>query len=202
MTTCSRPGCTRTRNKGGVCRTHYAALSKAGLVGYKPAAPVVERIKALQALGWTLARIAEAAGVGATVPQAILAKGRARVLVSTHRGIMSVPLVPCESMRGVDALPTRRRVQALMRIGWPSRVVAERVGMTSKVLLACVSDTRVSYSLAHRVADVYRELASRSGPSRHARVLATRLGYAPPAAWDYVDIDDPRARPRGVRRAA
>lgn len=202
MTTCSRPGCTRTRNKGGVCRTHYALASKAGTVGYKPSAPVVEHINRLRDLGWTLAQIAEEAGVGATVPQATLAKKRARVLVSTYRGIMSIPLARRGSMRGVDATGTRRRVQALMRIGWPSREVAARVGTNPHALLVRLSDERVSYAFAHRIADLYEELARTPGPSRHARTLAAHLGYPAPASWDDGQIDNPRAKPRGVRRAA
>lgn len=191
---CLRSTCPRRQRKGGMCDVHHAALVRQGLAGRVDAAPVIEHIKALQRLGWTLDQIAQAARVGVKVPQSILRTGRTKVTAATRSGILSVPLEPKASQRGVSALATRRRVQALMRLGWSSAAVGPRVGMTGPVLLASVAADRVSFALELRVKKVYKKLAVTPGPSRHARVLATRLGYMSPAAWTDETIGIPEVR--------
>lgn len=195
MNTCIRPDCFRSRHQSGLCNTCYAEASRAGLVGYMPTAPVVERINRLRDLGWTLEAIAREAGIGAGVPSSILTRHPERVLLSTHRGIMSVPLVRKASRLGVDATGTRRRVQALMRIGWPTREVAHRIGMAPGVLMRTLPKARVSHRLALAVAAVYRELGQIPGPSRNARIYAAARGYVSPAGWEDDAIDNPNATP-------
>jgi hypothetical protein len=195
MTTCIRPGCFRARHRGGLCNPDYAEASRLGLVGFRPSGPVIEHIERLQSLGWTLDQIAEAAGVGETVPSSVLSRRPEKVRLSTHRGIMSVPLVGRASRRGMDATGTRRRVQALMRLGWSTEVVAGRLGTTRKSLMTTMTKPCVSYRFAYKVATLYRELGGEPGPSARARIYAESRGYPSPAAWSDGAIDDPRATP-------
>jgi hypothetical protein len=59
--------------------------------------------------------------------------------------------------------------------------------------------SRVRASTARAVAELYAELESTPGPSRRVAVTAPARGYLAPAWWDVDTIDDPDARPVGVR---
>src|SRR6185436_1742924 len=123
-----------------------------------------------------------------------------RVLQGTRDALLAVPAVRRDSLRGVDATGTRRRVQALAWMGWPCAEVACRVGTTGMSLATQMrtNRNRVSYAMAARVATVYDELWNQQGPSRISAAKARSLGYAPPLAWDDDTIGDPRAEPFGV----
>jgi hypothetical protein len=153
--------------------------------------------------GWTWDQIAAEAVTG-TANLYYLYTGRVkRIRARNEQAILAVPLRPAgESRRGVPSTGTRRRVQALMRMGWPGAVIAERAGYSSRSLLARIYVDRVSVRMATRVLTVYDELANHPGPSNHTAGKARQHGHAPPAAWDGIDMDDPKARPCGVRREA
>lgn len=92
--------------------------------------------------------------------------------------------------RSLPAEGTRRRLRALIALGWPSDALAGRLGLETRqgVLLMGVSG-RVSVRNARRVDALYAELSMTPGPSRKSREVAARQGWPPPLAWD--DIDDP-----------
>jgi hypothetical protein len=93
-----------------------------------------------------------------------------------------------------DATGTRRRLQALIAIGWPIRELARQMGWTGNPgLLLYGERQQVHKHTAALVADVYDRLWDVPGPSVRSRRAAARAGYAPPLAWD--DIDDPAATP-------
>src|SRR5690606_25764514 len=46
----------------------------------------------------------------------------------------------------------------------------------------------------------YERLSGTPGPSDKVRVWAEKLGWAPPLAWEGLNIDDPNAQPQGVLR--
>ena len=107
----------------------------------------------------------------------------------------------------VPMLGSARRVQALHRIGWSRRVVAERLGMSANALHLALRHPSISASTAKRIAEVYAELSMRAPapvtPTEAANIgfvktNAERAGWAPPLAWDDADFDNPRARPKGV----
>jgi hypothetical protein len=171
-----------------------------GIYGWRDAGPARAHVESLRELGWTWVQIAEAAGTSTYVPHRV-GVGRTRHLwPESERALLAVPLVPRDSHRGVDSAGTRRRVQALSWMGWPCAEVAGRAGTTGRTLATLILPSRrISYDLARRVADVYEELSCTPGPSRVAAGKARRLGFAPPMAWDDERIDDPKARPRGIR---
>lgn len=202
MTTCSRPRCPKPPHHSGLCRGHYRKHLSAGLCGRVDATEVAEHIARLRALGWTGSLIGAAAGVSHVVPYYV-SKGERRTLTRrTAAAILAIEPVLVDSPLLVDAVGTRRRIEALACLGWPQKVVALRIGRHYTMLTRALSRGRVTASTALLVANVYRELSRASGPSRLAATRARNAGWAPPAAWDDDEIDNPRARPRGVRRVA
>lgn len=108
----------------------------------------------------------------------------------------------------VDALPTRRRLQALACLGWPGPWVARMAGLSPKHASDFVSRDRVTRATEAVIRAVYDELCMRVpvGRSKGERVAITRTrntaavkGWVPPLGWD--DIDDPGENP-GEREAA
>lgn len=95
----------------------------------------------------------------------------------------------------VPAAGTRRRLQALAAIGWSSREVARRLGVTPQTLRRLYGQTSVLTSTRDRVAALYDELSMTPGSNRTTVTWAVRRGWAPPLAWDDDRIDDPAAKP-------
>lgn len=115
------------------------------------------------------------------------------------------------------AAGTRRRLQALVYGGWSVRQLAARLGRTQQNLrLTLHRSQRVRPDVAAAVRALYDELWDQAPPGRdrferaaatRARRYAREHGFAPPAAWDDDEIDDPAAVPAegwerrdGVRR--
>lgn len=105
----------------------------------------------------------------------------------------------------VDPCGVRRRVQALMTLGWDISTVADRAGLQRSQLIAALSRRREVFRTTHEaVAAVYDDLWNqpRVGTCRSENIAvamtlkrAERAGYAPPLAWDDDEIDDPQAAP-------
>jgi transcriptional regulator with XRE-family HTH domain len=109
--------------------------------------------------------------------------------------------------REIDSIGVRRRLQALMCLGWDAEEIARRLGVShSRVQKLRNQVAPVRRSTLERVDAVYNELAMTPGPTDHMgnwlRAKAKRLGYAPPLAWDNDTIDDPDARPNRSGRGS
>jgi hypothetical protein len=100
----------------------------------------------------------------------------------------------------VPIVGTRRRIQALMAIGYPRATIAESIGWTGGSLGALTDERRTYVDRATylTVLRVYGELADTPGPSEKSRGWARRLGYLPPLAWDDDHIDDPAYDPTAI----
>jgi len=101
--------------------------------------------------------------------------------------------------RRIDVTGSRRRIQALQAIGWPSRIICEELGYTHKNALGPLlyAHEFITRARAAKIADIYARLCMTPGPSTITRNRALRAGYAPPLAWN--NIDDPDEQPTGVR---
>jgi hypothetical protein len=192
--TCQKRGCALLGDRCGFCERHYRQRIRMGMAGYVDSAPTLQRLERLRELGWTFGQIGEASGIAFTVPASLLRHRYHRVRKSTHDAIQKVPLAPASSHRGVDATGARRRVQALMWMGWPAVTLADRLGIRPGTLSSEISRGRMSHRLHRAIVDLYDELADTPGPSRGSAGKARGYGYLPPAAWDD-DIDDPDAVP-------
>lgn len=104
--------------------------------------------------------------------------------------------------KSVDATGTRRRVEALCRLGWSTTQIAERIDMIQNQLWMTTQQDTVYVTTAARVAEAYEVLSMTVPPTTttserisvsRTRAHAIRAGFAPPLAWD--NIDDPSERP-------
>jgi hypothetical protein len=106
----------------------------------------------------------------------------------------------------VDPTGTRRRLRALVAIGWTFRQIdrelGRRVNTSQQWTLSARKYTHARTAAA--VAEVYERLSMRMPPANtreeranatRARALAKKQGWPPPLAWD--NIDDPDEQPRG-----
>lgn len=103
----------------------------------------------------------------------------------------------------VDATGTKRRLQALHRIGWTFDALGRLLTPDSKhptqvVWHLLARQKRVHLRTKLRVEEIYEELSVTPGPDLRSQRRAIRNGWAPPAAWD--DIDDPEAKPQGMTK--
>lgn len=113
----------------------------------------------------------------------------------------------------IDASGTRRRIQALVAIGWSQSKIAARLGWTPANLSALLRRDRTVAATARAVRDLYEELWDQAPPedthrdkiaAARARNHATKCGWLPPAAWDddLIDIPDDQLPAELARRVA
>ena len=162
------------------------------------ATQTIAHLEQLIALGWTQAQIARATSLGNRTIGILLTQGRETVSKTTALTVLSLPLnPPHEKPRNVDATGTRRRVQALVAIGWPIVQLAPKFGMHATALghIANGDLPSVRATTAANIAHHYRTLSQIPGPSNRARIIGRRDGWHGPAAWDGAAIDDPDAQP-------
>jgi hypothetical protein len=176
------------------------------------AEPVRAHIRTLQDCGMGLRAIAAAAGVDRKRLQAITAGRSERVTGPQEkvRPALAAAVLAVEPTLDnlapstlINPAGTRRRIQALVAIGWPQRHLAVRLGMTPNNFGAMLGREHVLVRRALAVRDLYDQLwqadpldhgATPAGVTRARKHAATNR-WAPPAAWDDDRIDDPAAFP-------
>jgi hypothetical protein len=101
-----------------------------------------------------------------------------------------------------DGLGTRRRVEALMALGWSGQQIADDAGMAQCGVWAIFRRTRCTATVSARIAATYDRLSMRLPTTdtkgqrisvSRTRAHAARRGFAPPLAWN--NIDDPTETP-------
>lgn len=171
---------------------------------YVDAEPARQHIRRLQAAGIGRRRIAELAGVADQTINSILGRrpGRnpsKRLRPQVVAAILAIAASPTALADGkhVDATPTRRRIEALMAIGWPIAEQARRLGRSPANFAKVAHGRLVEVGTARQVSDLYERMSNSIPPPSRTKTLvlgyARRHGFAVPAAWD--DIDDPAAVP-------
>jgi hypothetical protein len=200
---CLRNGCTADAHTRGYCETHYRQRLHTGRYGYRDATKVKQHLGELRALGWTYEQIAAAAGVSTWVPHKLVTGRQDRLLHESETALLAVPAVLRASYRPTSPVGTYRRVEALQWLGWPMAHIAERVGLKPYTLTTMrYHGKAVSYRVALAVKELYGELSHLPGPSKQTATKAKARDCAPPMAWDDETIDNPTARPRGIRERA
>lgn len=107
----------------------------------------------------------------------------------------------------VGGTGTRRRIEALLALGYSSRDIDIALGQAKTYTYRLLSNrgAEVYLTTAHRVDEVYRRLCMtlpdastpfRAAIVKRAKRQAAANGYAPPLAWD--NIDDPNESPKGA----
>lgn len=180
---------------GRPVREHIAALRRAGIG--------VERIARLA--GLSVSHIRQLAGNGpGKPPQRVRPGTAARVLAI---GIQSTSRAPRSR---VDATGTRRRLQALLAVGWPLKLLAHQLGCRPNSLERSMATESVTARTAHDVARLYEQLWNARPPQATsdqraaadaAQAHAAAQGWMPPLAWDDIDSDTtPPAQTSGFPR--
>lgn len=105
----------------------------------------------------------------------------------------------------IPAVGSRRRIEALMTLGWSLPRLAEQLGISHSVLWHKLGQSKITPPVAKRIAELYDRLwDQRPTPANGAEACgitktvnrAKRLRYAPPLAWDDDTIDDPDTQPQ------
>ena len=178
---------------------------------YIDAAPIREHIAHLREYHLGMTRIAKLAHTSVSHIRQLVgttADGRPttlRVRPSTAARILAIqpsPATVAPSAR-VDGTGTRRRLQALVAIGFPLPFLAGQLGRTHANLARTLRRASVYASTAQLVNALYERLWDTTPPhatkaqraaSAHARAHAQRHRWRPPLGWDDIDTD-PEADP-------
>lgn len=195
--------------------TYCAARERAIAYGtWRPfvdAAPVREHLLRLRECGVGLRRIAEVAGVDRKRLQAILA-GRSergtgpqeKVRPQLAQAVLAVEpsLDLLASKTAIDSSGSRRRLQALVAMGWSQAKLAERLGWTPANFWRLMNSARVTVATVRAVRALYDTLWNQAPPEegQHDKIAASRArnhaqanGWQPPLAWDDDLFDVPDA---------
>ncbi len=189
---------------------------------WTPAEPVRQHVRTLQACGLGLRRIADAAGVNRKTLQALLGGRPARgtgpqekLRAAIAAAILAVE--PTLDLLGdktvIDGSGTRRRIQALVTIGWSQAKLAERLGWEPGNLSALLRRDRTVAATARAVRALFDELWDQAPPeaghrdkigASRARAHARAAGWQPPQAWDddLIDVPDSELDAELARRVA
>ena len=181
-----------------------------GRDAYVDATPVREHVHHLQAQGMGWKRIADAANLERSVVWKLLygdpTRGQTstkRVMPKTRDALLAVTLDLAPGLT-IDGTGTRRRLQALVTIGWSISELGRRLDILPSNLATTIHGRKnVTVATRDKVTALYDHLwdtpahpSGRHGsvPAR-ARAYAARHGWVPPLAWDDATIDDPSATP-------
>lgn len=191
---CSRPRCPRRANWGGLCNPHLAWLAEQGERGMVNPEAARAHVRKLRDLNWPTEPLSVAAGVSACAVRRLY--DRDMIRRATERGILSVPLTPYVSNQVcVSTLGMVRRYQGLAWMAWSVPELSWLMGSAPARLSMELNSDVTSAVYFARFVRLYDELSNTRGPNPQAAQRAKRLGFHPPIAWEYADIDDPKARP-------
>ncbi len=195
----------------GLCNKHFRSMSRerAKRGGYEnkwvPAAEVIAHIEKLHArMSWTaMSRVTHTSSwtLRCIVKQKFVhARTAQRILAASIPPLIEV--APDHAV--IDATGTRRRIQALVRMGYSYAAIGEEAGVCEASINRCTS--RVTAGVARRIAIAFKGMQMRQPPdtpyTRRNQNYAAKKGWPPPFAWNEDEIDDPEAKPHCVRRPA
>ncbi|MFC8272335.1 hypothetical protein ACFUJR_07285 [Streptomyces sp. NPDC057271] len=203
---CQRPECRKRTND--YTRNRYRQVGYGTWQGLVDAAPVQQHIADLRSAGASIPSIAKAAHVSTATLARILYGERGqrpnpRMRAESASAILAVRAEMCAIPDGakVDATGTRRRLQALVAMGWSFTALGPHIGIHNRPLGDMARADRVTAGSARKVRTAYKRLilltpeqgGVHSQACALARRVAAREGWALPGAWD--DIDDPSCVP-------
>lgn len=161
--------------------------------------PVKTHLEQLLALGMSKRSIATAAGVSPTTVLRVLRLDYGTIQRSVATRLLAVQgpqtvlaRTDTDDETFVPALGARRRIRALIAMGWTHELMHAHSGVRTAVTLNQAGEW-ITVRKHRQIAAMYEQLSMTPGPSSLSRARAARRGYAPPLAWD--DIDDPRETP-------
>lgn len=181
--------------------------------GRVDAGPAREHLRMLMNHGMGMKTVAKRAGVSNATLGKILYGDRSRNMpprARCERRVAEAVLAIQPSVdtladgASIDSTGTRRRVQALVAIGWSQSRIAGMAGWQSGNFWRLMNQDRCTVATARVVRNIYDQCwnAPQTGADRHSKTAATRArrfaaerGWLPPLAWDDDLIDDPGHTP-------
>lgn len=171
-----------------------------------PIGPTRAHVQQLRDAGLGWYRIANLSGVSAWVIRNVIEAGQKHVRLATARGLLSVPVPEREHDLVADGavvsgLGTRRRLRALVALGYSNERLAVEVGYPVSQFGRLVGgESEVTAGVARKAERVFERLQMLPPPEGYAanrsRLRAARRGWPVPMSWDEDSIDDPASRPR------
>ena len=175
------------------------------------AGPVRDHLHTLRRAGIGRRRIAELAGISQSVLANLLYGKSGRVPTRRVRPQTASAILAIQPNSGalapstpVDATGSRRRLQALVAVGWNQSQLAARLGMTRGNFGSLMRRGQVTAHTEQAVSRLYDQLWDQAPTTdtprtatiaEQARNYARARGWPPPLAWDDDIIDDPAAMP-------
>lgn len=192
--------------------SRYRAIAYGRWQPFVDAEPVRQHIRTLGEFGIGWIRAAKLAGVSTGGVSKILYGDRPRGLAPTKRvrpetALKLLAVEPTLANLGartpIDGTGTRRRLQALVAMGWTQSELARRLDMNRSNFGRTIVSALVEAGTARSALALYDELWRLDpvghGVAQHravdARASARSKGWAPIGAWDDDVIDDPEAFP-------
>lgn len=190
--------------------TRHRLLAYGRWQPYVDAEPVRAHVRMLMSYGIGWQRICKLSGVSNGGMSRLLygsyGRGygpnkRVRVLTADKIFAVKASFEHLAPSARVDGTGTRRRLQALVAIGWPQLRLAQRLGIDKALLFQQINGVDVEAATARAVRTLYNEMwnadpASHGVQARYiaqAQRIAAGKGWPPPAAWDDDWIDSPAA---------
>lgn len=170
-----------------------------------PATRTRNHIRVLSAAGIGIRRVAALAGIAASHVADISSGVTQRVSPDVEARVLAIAVAPTSLADGqiIPALGVRRRLQALMRIGWSLAAIGARLGMPRTNVSRLLRQQSVTVRTHEQLAALYEQLWNvtppANGPWDQRTITATRIraekaGWPPPLAWDDIDTDpEPQA---------
>ncbi|HEX8082130.1 MAG TPA: hypothetical protein VF557_18105 [Jatrophihabitans sp.] len=178
---------------------------------YIDASPSRAHIASLRAAGIGVDQIAKLTGLSPSHLRGLIypsSNGKPpfrKIRHETAERILAVPVDDSSRAANsrVDATGTRRRLQALVAIGWAQELLADELGRSPANLRRSMASRSVTARTRHLVQEMYERLwdaepphllAAQRRASAAARAHAAKHHWLPPLAWDDID-DDPDPGP-------
>lgn len=189
-----------------------------GVVTHVPAGPARDHIRSLMDQGMGLRSIVATGAIsGGGLTKLLYGKRDEHgVLHVTNRiekaradAILALECTLADGAR-VPALGATRRLQALHALGWSQRLLSKALDVEPSTLTRLTHEMGGSITVAtdRTIRSLYKRISMTPPPQdtsmeqasvARAKREAQLNGWAPPLAWDDEDLDDPKARPHGMR---
>ncbi|MEB3367393.1 hypothetical protein [Saccharopolyspora mangrovi] len=210
VTECSRPRCADPVRWGGMCAHHYRKVQERGLRRRVDAQPVIEHVRALEALGWRRNALSRRLGLHRATVHKMSTGDYDTVRQAVYATVLAVPLKPPPPSR-VHRIGFARRAQALACLGWTFKQLEARAGWHPGRIWSAMLPGRNGGEYIPRewhleMCALYDQLSMTKpvpGVDDHGRTInqrksaALRNGWVPPLDWDDDEIDNPEAKPFG-----
>lgn len=204
VTLCRTDHCQRLVYRRRLCRHHYfyekQHRARNGEIVSRKVDPAraSAHLAKLVRLGHSLRSLAYLSGdlSHAVVRRALNQEGV--ISSSTELALLRIPIQQDKPWQDLDdrhlflAVGTKRRLQALLAVGWRQSELSRRCGVPQSAITSIVRGQRdrVLVHIVRAVADLYDEIENLPSPTAPTKtVLAYR--WPVPGEWDHGVIDDP-----------